>query len=200
MSLTEQYLAQTHRVYNKVREFQEFFRVPIRSFADSSNEIAMFRADLHDEEFKEWNTAEFEEDLLDALCDMAYIATGSMLSLGIKPRNNPIDNLINAQARLILELRKQVLCEKELTRNLNGLMTGIFIEAEKNGYNFHGAFDAVHAANMEKIWSREDIDSPSMPHEDRKIYPCLGGWIVKRADGKILKPPGWTAPELGAFV
>lgn len=48
------------------------------------------------------------------------------------------------------------------------------------GFDFAGAFGAVQAANMAKL-------GPD-------------GRPIVREDGKILKPPGWTAADLSSFV
>lgn len=49
--------------------------------------------------------------------------------------------------------------------------------AAKKGMNLGSVFDLVHAANMAKV--------------DRNTGKCM-----KRADGKIIKPPGWTPPNV----
>lgn len=46
--------------------------------------------------------------------------------------------------------------------------------AVKNGYNLDPVFDIVHQANMNKV---------------------INGKVTRRADGKILKPLGWTSPD-----
>merc|ERR1712241_642661 len=51
----------------------------------------------------------------------------------------------------------------------------------KKGVNLCQIFDVVHAANMAKI--------------DPATGKCL-----KRADGKILKPAGWKAPEVESEI
>lgn len=49
------------------------------------------------------------------------------------------------------------------------------------GYDVDGAWAEVARSNLAKI------DSTT-------------GKVIKRADGKVLKPDGWTAPELAPFV
>ena len=49
------------------------------------------------------------------------------------------------------------------------------------GYDVDGAWAEVARSNLAKI------DSTT-------------GKVIKRADGKVLKPEGWTAPELAPFV
>jgi predicted HAD superfamily Cof-like phosphohydrolase len=49
------------------------------------------------------------------------------------------------------------------------------------GYDVDGAWTEVARSNLAKI----DINT---------------GKVIKRADGKVLKPEGWTAPVLAPFV
>merc|ERR1719411_2180964 len=51
--------------------------------------------------------------------------------------------------------------------------------AAKKGVNLSSVFDLVHSANM------------------AKVNPTTGK-CMKRPDGKIIKPPGWTAPNVTA--
>jgi hypothetical protein len=49
------------------------------------------------------------------------------------------------------------------------------------GFNVYGAWNEVARSNLAKI------DSTT-------------GKVIKRADGKVMKPEGWTAPELAPYV
>lgn len=49
------------------------------------------------------------------------------------------------------------------------------------GFNAQGAWDEVMATNFAKISAET-------------------GKVIKRADGKVLKPDGWKAPELNPFL
>ena len=49
------------------------------------------------------------------------------------------------------------------------------------GYDVDGAWAEVARSNLAKI-------------------DLVTGKVIKRADGKVLKPEGWTAPELASFV
>merc|ERR1719428_2657449 len=53
--------------------------------------------------------------------------------------------------------------------------------AAKKGVNMSSLFDIVHAANMAKI-------DPST------------GKCIKRADGKVMKPAGWKAPDVESEI
>jgi len=53
--------------------------------------------------------------------------------------------------------------------------------AAKNGINLSKIFEIVHKANMDK----RDLTT---------------GTFIKRADGKIIKPPGWCPPNITAEI
>ena len=89
------------------------------------------RRALLDEEFREYNDAEMQDDLVeiaDALADMIYIICGTAVSYGI-----PLDKV----------------------------------------------FEEVHNSNMAKF---------------------VDGKVLRREDGKILKPDGWKPPDVKKIV
>lgn len=53
-------------------------------------------------------------------------------------------------------------------------------EFAKHGINLDGVFKVVHDANL------------------RKRDPTTGQYLRRPADGKVIKPPGWTAPNVVA--
>ena len=54
---------------------------------------------------------------------------------------------------------------------------------------------AIRAAG----WDGEAAWNEVMRTNFAKVDPTTGK-VIKRADGKVLKPEGWTAPELAQFV
>lgn len=54
--------------------------------------------------------------------------------------------------------------------------------AGRHGHDLSAVFDVVHNANM------------------AKRDPKTGKFIVRESDGKILKPPGWQAPDIVAEI
>ena len=54
---------------------------------------------------------------------------------------------------------------------------------------------AIRAAG----WDGEAAWNEVMKTNFAKVDPTTGK-VIKRADGKVLKPEGWTAPELAQFV
>lgn len=100
---------------------------PLLPIGKAGDELRALRRKILREEFKEYEDAEDDDDLVeiaDALADIVYVAIGTALEYGI-----PLD---------------RVLAE-------------------------------VHRSNMSK---------------------CVEGKIVKREDGKILKPPTFSPPDI----
>jgi predicted HAD superfamily Cof-like phosphohydrolase len=186
--------------YELVTEFHDAFKVQApRQWADASNATALARRTLHDEEFKEYMAADDDIDMLDALVDMEYIACGTQHLLALKqPRFDHTHTLYFCQQRVMDELNKSQLCQSGLTTALGILRAGLALIADNNDYDLHGAFLHIHETNMNKLWKKGQIDSipPSAV-----VEPTADGfYVVKRADGKILKPPGWLPPKLTRYV
>lgn len=68
---------------------------------------------------------------------------------------------------------------KEAKEAADVLVTVLGTMAER-GIPFDAVWAAVHASNMAKLGP--------------------GGVLVRRADGKILKPPGWVPPDIAAVL
>lgn len=187
--------------YELVTEFHDTFGVVApRLWDDVSNATALARRTLHDEEFKEYIAAEDDIDILDALVDMEYIAAGSQHLLALKRPafDNSPQTLMFYQQRLMDELNKSQLCQSGLTNTLANFRHKIELVAEDAEYDFHGAFLAVHETNMRKQWTKAQLEL--MPAGSTSTHTSFGMYVVKRADGKILKPPGWLPPALARYV
>ncbi len=75
-----------------------------------------------------------------------------------------------------------------------------FGSAFSQGADVHGAAIAVQEANMNKL-----VDCPSCPSREVWDEPCpvckdLALIAVKDANGKVVKPEGWKAPDIKPFV
>lgn len=186
--------------YELVTEFHDAFKVhAARTWGDVSNATALARRALHDEEFKEYMDAEAPVDILDALVDMEYIACGSQHLLAVKrPVFNHEHTLYYCHARVMDELNKTHLCQNGLTNSLGLLRAALARVADNNNYRFHDAFLHVHETNMKKLWKEDQLHL--VPADSTREMSSTGLYIVKRADGKILKPPGWTPPALRRYV
>lgn len=187
--------------YELVTEFHDAFKVHApRQWADVSNQTALSRRTLHDEEFKEYMAADTDVDMLDALVDMEYIACGTQHLLAVKrPAFDHDHTLYFCQQRVMDELNKTQLCQSGLTSSLGQLRAALAKIADNNDYNFHDAFLHVHETNMKKRWKKGQIDKAP---PNSVVEPAAEGfYVVKRSsDGKILKPPGWEPPKLVRYI
>jgi len=88
--------------------------------------------------------------------------------------------LINEEYNEFIKARN----EKDETETLDACMDMIWVIlgfCYMRGYDVHGAWNEVATSNFWKI--------------DPKT-----GKVNKREDGKVLKPEGWTPPDLAKFV
>lgn len=58
------------------------------------------------------------------------------------------------------------------------------------------AFAEVHRSNMTKLWPDHLVQTRP---PNTKATQTHGGWIVKRGDGKVIKPPTYLPPRLGSI-
>jgi hypothetical protein len=64
---------------------------------------------------------------------------------------------------------------------------------------FPEAFSAVHEANMGKLWPADSNAGQILGHLVTYAGDNSGRYIVKRPDGKIVKPPTFNPPNLSRF-
>lgn len=90
----------------------------------------------------------------------------------------------NLYADLVLEEQGEWKDAKTPSDDLDAIVDQIWVLiglAESLGYDLHGAWNEVARSNFAKI--------------DKET-----GLVQKREDGKILKPDGWTPPNLVPFI
>lgn len=95
-----------------------------------------------------------------------------------------------------------------------------FVDGTANAYglDLEEFFDAVHEANMHKLWSSCDLQKmesgwsatavtvtysnriPRDKQDSEAPEPVRTMFIVKRPDGKVMKPPGFRSPVLSDIV
>lgn len=197
--------------YNMVREFMAFYGQPLpRDFVDANNDTARLRADLIEEEHREyWDAFPMSAELLDGLVDILYVTYGAVAALGLTLRETELPGvhetsikkigLANEAARCVTELRKSPLCRVGLEPALNVLIRAAWAAGLTNAFDMEGAFSAVHSANMAKTWTAADIGH--CPHGF--LYATRlpdGRYINRNASGKVIKPPRWVAPNLAKYV
>lgn len=139
------------------------------------------------EEFRELLRALANEDraaILDALVDLAYVAGGYIWAInyprpwGIHLENASKQIYVWPCIGLIGACIERVECK--VSYSLSELIFHCYETAITMKLPFASAWDAVHAANMAK----------RLPD----------GTFIRNEAGKILKPPGWIAPDIESIV
>lgn len=159
-------------------------------------------ANLIEEELDEYERDDAPESELDALVDLAYVTHNGLLLLGL-----PVEAPVASAPQLLTQyaLTRQVLryvrplCQDRCGTELNKLLDATAYLATLSGYDFDGAFKVVHAANMSKFWTAEELAHVPVNHTYKEARGTTK-YVVRRADGKIVKPPSFKAPSLAAFV
>jgi len=73
---------------------------------------------------------------------------------------------------------------------------GAAVEAGLDADTLTKCFSEVHRANMTKFWTAEQ----AVEHDGNlKFEASAAGYIAKR-DGKVIKPPTFTPPNLSAII
>jgi predicted HAD superfamily Cof-like phosphohydrolase len=171
-------------------------------FRDAKLDDAMLVASLIEEESKEYSSSVNPVDELDALVDLAYVAYNGLILLGLPTEPAIVIPSVPNQAGLAIQVLRYVrpLCEDRCRKELNALIDCCAITARHHGYDFNGAFHAVHAANMTKFWDRVELANITPEHKYAEARGTTKYVVRRAADGKIIKPTSFKAPELSAFL
>ena len=173
-----------------VTEFHTAFGHPILTIPQLPADRIEFRVGFIAEKVAEFEVAVRERDVvgaLDALGDIAYVTIGAALEFGTTfetPNLFPASPLITSWSgleaeALVLQRRLGAIATAVHNNNIVGVnfsLSSLYFEvvdiAEAYGFPLDEALAEIHRSNMAK----------------------RGGEI--RADGKQMKPAGWTAPDL----
>lgn len=182
--------------------FWKCFRLPYAKFwPDSSPEARRLAGALITEEFNELINAENDTEKLDALCDLLYVTTGAMHALGYANTLYPIEAPQGSLAGPIAETTRLItepgiVCHRRLQNCIPDACWLIVESGRALTPKFDAAFDAVHEANMSKLWKNK---SPNPDHISESI--SQNNWLVKRkSDGKVVKSPEFRHPDLARFL
>lgn len=168
----------SHLHHDQVAEFHRAFGHPVHDLPTApSFALLTLRRDLVDEEHKELHAALKLQDrpgMADAYVDTAYVAHGALHTFGLP--YSPVDRFddISLDSAVRAFLRADTLAR--LHHTLLAICAKTRAEAAMCGIPFDAVWDAVHAANMAKVWP--------------------DGTVHYREDGKVLKPQNWTAPDI----
>ncbi len=198
------YISQTLcDAHDFTREFWKSFKLPWCKFwPDSKYEGRQLAAKLMAEEFLELLEANTAEKKLDAYCDLLYVTAGAMHSVGYDRQlyyqvftNENFTGPLTESIKLIKE--PGIVCHRRLECSLPEAGYGIVVAGFNAFLKFRGAFNAVHKANMSKLWDEKPADL-----EDRTAERVIGGkWLVKRKeDGKVIKSPEFKHPDLTPYL
>lgn len=210
-----------------VAEFHEAFRYrqpePVApDLSDkATNELRpkLIIEELH--EFKDAIRDNNRIEQLDALCDLQYVLSGAVLAWGYRRMFENHKILINLSK--IRDMDGHIAAMMGFTATLEiaawrGYEAQVFTYLEmiqrrltQTVYNlkfqdvFGDAFAEVHRSNLSKIWKSEDVEywkcSPrSDTWIDIQFENTSGGYIGRRADGKIIKSPSYSPADLARFV
>lgn len=202
---------------SQVAEFHLAFKVsqpePIIPTFDHATNV--LRVELIREELRELANAIIDNDriqILDALCDIQYVLSGSVLAWGLRSLFENIK--IATEARPIPDMERHLvtifglLPQLEVAADMKfggQVLTHLqFLQGRLSrlvfhfGFeNFSEAFAEVHRSNMSKLWDKPDYQAKGVYQMDATEG---GKWIAKRGDGKILKSPTYSPADLRRYV
>lgn len=200
-----------------VAEFHRCFRYKqpeplVPDLSDlKTNEL---RIELLREELRELRDATSRVDQLDALCDSQYVLSGAVLSWGYRSmiegitptmtlRKIPdMDAHLAAMFGLLaqMEVAAELQFGAQVLTLLQSYQSYLQQAVWSLGFSpvFQAAFEAVHENNLAKLWTDAEVH---VADGQGFIFEITsGGYIARRADGKIQKPERHTKVDLGRFV
>lgn len=156
---------------------------------ENKNQEALY-AKLMQEELAELEDAvekQNPEEILDACCDLVWVTIGFYLSKQTIVEENLFDIILEIQDNRknyflddrLIELNKMFYNIRYFSEY--DFIFDIILLAKYLDFDFVGAYNEVARSNMSKV------DSTS-------------GKVLKREDGKVLKPETYSPPNLSPFI
>lgn len=186
----------------QITAFTKLFELEIYpSLTATPEDIKRLRVNLIEEEEKELYAAKTRTDRLDAYADLIYVIVGTAVICRIgDPKGEDKSVLTEPISWLIDELLVPVPCDKRLAQYVADCVVTIEKLAEKERLNLLDAFNAVHENNMTKMWTQKQIEYEDTQNKEL-IFKQKGNlFLVRRKDGKVVKPPQHPKPNLTPFV
>lgn len=130
--------------------------------------------------------------------EVCELASASGLNLDVSMRNGDIMGIGIEET----DMKPNLLEMADALADIQYFVDG---SAIAYGLDLEPFFDVVHAANMGKLWTVQQLASLP-PGYTATLSGGVSGagadplFIVRRQDGKIMKPPGFKAPDLSGVL
>lgn len=204
--------------YEMVKEFHEAFVPDVVPNEPTvlSEERHELRMRLIREEWVETLKAIRDDDkdqILDGLSDLIYVLLGYAVEIGYEfdfSLSKESDNYGFVEFEMVgfdsIETAYYLADFDGVVFGLDEALCITLVYALQYFGIFKQAFAEVHRSNMAKLWTaQERSDYLFENHDDPGRYTFKnsskkGYWIAMRPDGKIMKPPSWTPPNLKQFL
>lgn len=117
-----------------------------------------------------------------------HIATDTpVLSVPAWPADERVDLRVSLIAEEVTRELLPAIARRDLAETADAIVDSIYVllgAALEFGIPIHVVWDAVHVANMNK----------AVPQPDGSVK------VIKRPDGKVTKPEGWTPPDVAGIL
>lgn len=166
-------------------------------------EMTPLRAKLIQEEVDELIDALHRDDrleIVDGLCDVVYVVAGTQVAKGEVWLADKLDYVPPEDIEGTIGVLREIDAEYALGHSFANqflaccifhyehIATMLNIDLRKN-------FDIVHANNMAKTWTMDQLGMTDASSTEVTII-SPNQYIIKNLDGKVLKPPGHPKPTL----
>lgn len=198
-----------------VRQFHETFGLTINDTPTLSPKDDALRINLIQEELDELKEGIANNDrveIADALADLAYVIYGAGVTYGFIL----LDPFVMEATIPGMELRLSGIesalrdgSQVAVQCGLESLLEDVNYFAEIHEIPLDAVFTEVHRSNMSKLWTDveveittgDELDGVSEVEHEGNTYTFVGGdssrlWLVKRADGKVLKSPSYSPADI----
>lgn len=197
-------LAALSKMLEMVGIFNITFQLPVaRTWEDSSLAGRQLYANLIQEEFDEFVNATTKIDRLDAICDLQYVGLGAMIATGLRTNQLELNAfqkpLAAVSGNAIVQLRNS--CLSGCMLELPALALTLFRAGPAFATDYPAAFRTVHENNMTKRWTKQEVGALDPAEFKVTPIPVSSKYLVHRkSDGKLVKPPSFTAVDLTPYV
>lgn len=171
----------------------------------------LMREEIH--ELREAIRVNNRVETLDALCDIQYVLSGSVIDWGLRPmfENTPgtisLRKIHDMDAHIAAMLGLVNMCKiaaemgfgLQVFTHLRKLQERVTEAVWHLGFSpvFDEAFKVVHENNMCKLWDAVEVSECA---DSYSFEQGPFGYIARREDGKIMKPAGFQKVTLERFV